>query len=148
MVSQCSGNRRSHFGKTYKKAEGIPWNQGGVSTARFSGVRLRDVLLECAFFLSHCNMLQLTATHCNTLQHTVTHCNTLQHTVIHCNTLQHAAAHCNTLVLWRAAGLYLEFAFFLLPCNVLHHATTHFNTLQHTATHHNMLQLTAAHSLL
>ena len=30
---QCSGNRRSHFVKTYKKAEGIPWNQGGVSTA-------------------------------------------------------------------------------------------------------------------
>jgi DMSO/TMAO reductase YedYZ molybdopterin-dependent catalytic subunit len=27
VTIQCSGNRRSHFGKTYKKAEGIPWNQ-------------------------------------------------------------------------------------------------------------------------
>ncbi len=47
VTIQCSGNRRSHFAKTYKKAEGIPWNQGGVSTARFGGVRLRDVLLAC-----------------------------------------------------------------------------------------------------
>lgn len=47
VTIQCSGNRRSHFGKVYKKAEGIPWNQGGVSTARFGGVRLRDVLHAC-----------------------------------------------------------------------------------------------------
>lgn len=47
VTMQCSGNRRSHFGKTFKKAEGIPWNQGGVSTARFGGVRLRDLLHEC-----------------------------------------------------------------------------------------------------
>ena len=47
VTIQCSGNRRSHFAKTFKKAEGIPWNQGGVSTARFGGVRLRDVLAAC-----------------------------------------------------------------------------------------------------
>ena len=64
--------------------------------------------------VTHCNILQHTATHqaeaqarictvqteltnCNTMQHTATHCNTLQHTATYCNTLQHTATHCNTL---------------------------------------------------
>jgi len=44
VTIQCSGNRRSHYDKV-RKAQGIPWNVGAVSTAKFGGVRLRDVLL-------------------------------------------------------------------------------------------------------
>ncbi|EKX45474.1 sulfite oxidase [Guillardia theta CCMP2712] len=46
VTIQCSGNRRSHFDGV-KKAQGIPWNMGGVSTARFGGARLKDVLEYC-----------------------------------------------------------------------------------------------------
>lgn len=40
---QCSGNRRSGF-NAYKRTSGTPWGQGAISTAKFTGVPLRDVL--------------------------------------------------------------------------------------------------------
>ena len=42
---QCGGNRRADFNKTsYGKTSGIEWGFGAMSTAKFSGVLLRDVL--------------------------------------------------------------------------------------------------------
>ena len=40
---QCSGNRRSGF-NSFQRTSGTPWGQGAISTARFGGVRLRDLL--------------------------------------------------------------------------------------------------------
>lgn len=40
---QCAGNRRGHF---QPKAAGGQWDRGAVGNARWSGVRLRDVLLS------------------------------------------------------------------------------------------------------
>ena len=40
---QCAGNRRGHF---EPKAAGGQWYRGAVGNARWSGVRLRDVLLS------------------------------------------------------------------------------------------------------
>lgn len=44
MTMQCSGNRRSEM-QRLKPIKGLEWQVGGISTATFSGVRLRDVLL-------------------------------------------------------------------------------------------------------
>jgi sulfite oxidase len=40
---QCSGNRRSGFNK-YQRTSGTGWGQGAISTAKWTGVRLSDVL--------------------------------------------------------------------------------------------------------
>jgi len=40
---QCSGNRRSGFNEK-ERTSGTPWYQGAISTARWTGVRLRDIL--------------------------------------------------------------------------------------------------------
>jgi sulfite oxidase len=49
---QCSGNRRAGF-NDLKRTSGTPWGQGAVSTAKWGGVRLADLLefagLEDAF---------------------------------------------------------------------------------------------------
>ncbi len=42
---QCSGNRRSGFNK-YQRTSGTGWGQGAISTAKWTGVRLADVLEE------------------------------------------------------------------------------------------------------
>lgn len=45
---ECAGNRRVLFGQQYgQKIPGTPWGRGAVSTAEWTGVRLRD-LLEAA----------------------------------------------------------------------------------------------------
>ncbi|XP_017474375.1 PREDICTED: probable sulfite oxidase, mitochondrial [Rhagoletis zephyria] len=41
----CGGNRRSEM-TTVKSVKGLSWNAGAVGNATWSGVRLRDVLLE------------------------------------------------------------------------------------------------------
>ena len=40
---QCSGNRRSNF-NTVSRTSGTPWGQGAISTAKFAGPKLRDIL--------------------------------------------------------------------------------------------------------
>jgi sulfite oxidase len=40
---QCSGNRRTGF-NAYQRTTGTPWGQGAVSTAKFRGVLLKDLL--------------------------------------------------------------------------------------------------------
>jgi len=44
---QCGGNRRSELDKV-EKTSGIPWGIGAMSTARWGGVALREVLMHCA----------------------------------------------------------------------------------------------------
>jgi len=44
---QCGGNRRSELDKI-QKTSGIPWGPGAISTARWGGVYLREVLMHCA----------------------------------------------------------------------------------------------------
>lgn len=44
---QCGGNRRSELDKI-QKTGGIPWGFGAMSTARWGGVYLREVLQHCA----------------------------------------------------------------------------------------------------
>lgn len=44
---QCAGNRRSHMSKaTHGPTSGLQWDVGAISTAEFTGVRLRDVLRD------------------------------------------------------------------------------------------------------
>ena len=40
---QCSGNRRGDM-NSFKRTSGTSWSQGAISTAKFSGARLNDVL--------------------------------------------------------------------------------------------------------
>ncbi len=42
---QCSGNRRGDM-NSVKKTSGTSWDQGAISTAKFSGARLSDVLKQ------------------------------------------------------------------------------------------------------
>lgn len=42
---QCTGNRRNDFNLTQRPVKGLEWDGGSISTAVWSGVRLRDVLL-------------------------------------------------------------------------------------------------------
>lgn len=42
---QCGGNRRNELNK-YGKTSGTPWCGGAISTAKWTGVALRDVLLD------------------------------------------------------------------------------------------------------
>ncbi len=46
---QCSGNRRRHMTSEARSTNGLPWNVGGISTATWTGVRLRDVLADAGF---------------------------------------------------------------------------------------------------
>lgn len=46
---QCSGNRRRHMTDEARYAQGLQWDIGGLSTASFTGVRLRDVLADAGF---------------------------------------------------------------------------------------------------
>ncbi|KAL7529057.1 hypothetical protein ACHAXR_002769 [Thalassiosira sp. AJA248-18] len=41
---QCSGNRRSGF-NDLRKTSGTPWDQGAISTAKWGGARLVDVMM-------------------------------------------------------------------------------------------------------
>ena len=41
---QCSGNRRSGFNEAGDRTSGTTWGQGAISTAKWGGVRLKDVL--------------------------------------------------------------------------------------------------------
>jgi sulfite oxidase len=50
---QCSGNRRQHMSDEFAKASGLPWKVGGISTAEFTGVRLRDILKQVGFPVDH-----------------------------------------------------------------------------------------------
>ena len=43
---QCSGNRRSHMTENSRPTNGLQWGVGAISTAEWSGVRLRDVLAD------------------------------------------------------------------------------------------------------
>lgn len=46
---QCSGNRRKHMTEGSRYTNGLQWGIGGLSTAKFRGVRLRDVLTDAGF---------------------------------------------------------------------------------------------------
>lgn len=46
---QCSGNRRQHMSDEHRQTSGLPWKVGGISTAEFAGVRLRDILGDAGF---------------------------------------------------------------------------------------------------
>lgn len=46
---QCSGNRRKHMTEGSRYTNGLQWGIGGLSTATFKGVRLRDVLADAGF---------------------------------------------------------------------------------------------------
>ena len=48
---QCSGNRRSGF-NDLRRTSGTPWGQGAISTAKWSGARLSDVLMLASEQLS------------------------------------------------------------------------------------------------
>lgn len=43
-VLECAGNNRSSF---HPPTDGLPWGRGAVGCARWTGVRLRDVLRSC-----------------------------------------------------------------------------------------------------
>lgn len=43
---QCSGNRRSHMTEGARPTNGLQWGVGAISTARWTGVKLRDVLAD------------------------------------------------------------------------------------------------------
>lgn len=45
---QCAGNRRSEMSRV-RPVKGLAWDIGAISTARWGGVRLRDVLLDAGF---------------------------------------------------------------------------------------------------
>jgi sulfite oxidase len=43
---QCSGNRRAHMTRGSRQTNGLQWEMGAISTAEWTGVRLRDVLAD------------------------------------------------------------------------------------------------------
>ncbi|KAM6038556.1 LOW QUALITY PROTEIN: sulfite oxidase, mitochondrial [Theristicus caerulescens] len=45
---QCAGNRRSEMSRV-RPVKGLAWDIGAISTARWGGARLRDVLLHAGF---------------------------------------------------------------------------------------------------
>ncbi|XP_074905732.1 sulfite oxidase, mitochondrial [Buteo buteo] len=45
---QCAGNRRAEMSRI-RPVKGLAWDIGAISTARWGGVRLRDVLLDAGF---------------------------------------------------------------------------------------------------
>ena len=46
---QCSGNRRLHMTEGSRSTNGLQWGVGAISTAEWTGVRLRDVLADAGF---------------------------------------------------------------------------------------------------
>lgn len=46
---QCSGNRRKHMTEGSRSTNGLQWNTGAISTANWTGVRLRDILHDTGF---------------------------------------------------------------------------------------------------
>ncbi len=46
---QCSANRRKHMSEQARAASGLQWDVGAISTAEWTGVRLRDVLADAGF---------------------------------------------------------------------------------------------------
>ncbi|KAK4612083.1 Sulfite oxidase [Fulvia fulva] len=50
VTLQCAGNRRGHMNEAGNgKTSGLPWDFGAIGTAEFTGVRLRDVLLDSGY---------------------------------------------------------------------------------------------------
>lgn len=50
VTLQCSGNRRAHMSAASRgKTSGLQWDIGAISTAEFTGVRLRDVLNDAGY---------------------------------------------------------------------------------------------------
>lgn len=48
MTLQCAGNRRSEYVKaTGEATQGLQWGHGVISTGKFEGVRLRDLVAAC-----------------------------------------------------------------------------------------------------
>ncbi|MCJ1404958.1 hypothetical protein MMC11_008184 [Xylographa trunciseda] len=43
---QCSGNRRKHMTEGARSTNGLPWEQGAIGNAEWTGPRLRDVLAD------------------------------------------------------------------------------------------------------
>ncbi|KAK4982241.1 hypothetical protein LTR66_009386 [Elasticomyces elasticus] len=43
---QCSGNRRAHMTAGSRQTNGLQWDVGAIGTAEWTGVRLRDVLID------------------------------------------------------------------------------------------------------
>ncbi|XP_071991151.1 sulfite oxidase, mitochondrial isoform X1 [Engystomops pustulosus] len=48
VTLQCAGNRRSEM-NAIKQVKGLEWGTAAISTARWVGVRLRDVLLDAGY---------------------------------------------------------------------------------------------------
>ncbi|XP_066441169.1 sulfite oxidase, mitochondrial [Eleutherodactylus coqui] len=48
VTLQCAGNRRSEM-NAIKTVKGLDWGAGAISTARWAGVRLRDVLSDAGY---------------------------------------------------------------------------------------------------
>jgi len=46
---QCTGNRRKQMSENAKPASGLPWDVGAISNAKWTGVRLRDVLEDAGY---------------------------------------------------------------------------------------------------
>lgn len=46
---QCSGNRRKHMTEHCGSTNGLQWNVGAIGNATWTGVRLRDVLVDAGF---------------------------------------------------------------------------------------------------
>ncbi|TVY43137.1 putative sulfite oxidase, mitochondrial [Lachnellula subtilissima] len=46
---QCSGNRRKHMTEKCGSTNGLQWNVGAIGNATWTGVRLRDVLVDAGF---------------------------------------------------------------------------------------------------
>ncbi|TVY47564.1 Sulfite oxidase [Lachnellula occidentalis] len=46
---QCSGNRRKHMTEQCGSTNGVQWNVGAIGNATWTGVRLRDVLVDAGF---------------------------------------------------------------------------------------------------
>ena len=50
VTLQCAGNRRSHMSASAGgKTSGLQWGVGAIGTAEFTGVRLRDVLIDAGY---------------------------------------------------------------------------------------------------
>ncbi|XP_040281523.1 sulfite oxidase, mitochondrial [Bufo bufo] len=55
---QCAGNRRSEM-NDIKQVKGLDWGTAAISTARWAGVRLRDVLLDAGYTEDTLNLLHV-----------------------------------------------------------------------------------------
>ena len=54
VAIQCAGNRRDEM-NGIKKVKGLTWAEGAIGNAKWTGVKLRDVLLEAGFKDSEIN---------------------------------------------------------------------------------------------